>query len=152
MAEEGGVERSVDYFRDSAALIKDYGDKAIQCCISAWNELCPQHQLNNITEVMHGKRGIFHSHDVAILEEAGGYGQISKITFEVNGHLTAKYLRKYKDSPRIVVDCCTWWDCGDCKQTHGWSDHIVVDAMENCVTEFPEITPASPHFFCCPLP
>lgn len=141
-----------DYPGDYKALIRDYGEEAIRCCIDSWNGLCPQYQLTNVTEVIHKKRGLFHSHDIEILEEEGGYGQISKISFEVNQHLTSKAFRKHKDSPQIVVDCCTWWDCGKCRETHGWKNHITVDVMKGCVTDFPEVNPASPHLFCCPVP
>ena len=146
---EGG---GVDYSKNHSVFIRDHGEQAIQCCIDEWNKLCPQYQLTNMIEVMHRKRWLFHSHDVTVLKEGGGEGQISKIAFEVNEHLTAKALRKHKDSPIIVVDCCTWWDCGECHETHGWSKHITVDVMAGHVSDFPEITPAAPHFFCCPLP
>ncbi len=147
LVKEGGV----DYPKDAKTLIRDYGEQAIQCCIGEWNKLCPQYSLTNVTEVKHQKRRLFHTHDVAVLEEGGGPGQISRVAFEVNEHLTAKALRKHPDTPMIVLDCSIWWDWGT-SQVHGWSSHIAVDVTKGHVTEFPEITPAAPHFYCCPLP
>ena len=146
LAKEG----EIDYSKNPSAFIRDYSDQAIQCCIKSWNELCPEHQLTNLTEVTHRKKWIFFGHDIAILEECKEEGEISKIVFEINEYLTAKAIRKNPDSPVMVLNCWTWWNC-EHHQVHGWMDRITVDVMNGCVTNFPEISPATPHVhFCSP--
>jgi hypothetical protein len=140
-----------DHPKDLAALLKEHGEQAIQCCIDTWNQLCPQYPLTNVTEVTRRKRWLFFGSDVVALEQDGSCGQISKIAFGINKRLTAKALRKHRDSPLIIVNCWICWDCG-AEQVRGWSSHIVVDVVRGCVAQFPDITPSTPHVHCCPLP
>lgn len=136
LLEEGG-----DYPKDPATLIKNCGGKCIQCCLDSWNGLCPGHPLTNVTEVTHQKRWLLFGHDTTVLEEVGGYGEISKIAFEVNGHLTAKALQQNSGSPVIVLNCRIWWQCGIHHQVHDWLKHITMDVEKCCVENFPEIVP-----------
>ncbi len=143
-------ERTV-HSEELTALIRDHGDKAIRCCVDSWNELCPQHLLTNLTEVKHRKRWLFCGHDMTMLEEGGDYGEISKIAFEINEHLTSKALRRHKDSPVIILNCWIWWNFGK-EQVHGWFNHITIDVIKDRVTQFPQIIPPTSHVHCCPLP
>ena len=145
---EGGV---ADHPKDSATLIQHYGEQAIQCCIDSWNQLCSMYPLSNVTEVVRRKRWLFCGSDVNVLEQREADGQISRITFGINRGLTARALQKSTDSSPVVVNCWIWWNC-EGEQVRGWSDYIVVDITKNCVLRFPEITPATAHFHCCPLP
>ncbi len=148
----GLVEEGIaDYPKDSATLIQHYGERAIQCCIDSWNQLYSQYPLSNLTEVLRRKKRLFYSSDVTVLEQGETPGRISRISFGINKRLTARALRRDGDSLLIAVNYRIWWNCeGD--QVRGWSDHIMVDVTKDCVTQFPEITPATAHFHCCPLP
>jgi hypothetical protein len=147
MAKEGGK----DYPKDPVTLIKEYGDQAIKCCINSWNQLCPQHQLTNLTDMIHEKHRLLLGHEVTSLKEDGTRGEISKLMLEVSQHLTKKALRKNPDSPVIVLNCWTWWNY-EIEQVHGWSNHIEVDVKKGCVIEFPEIVPPTPHLHSYPCP
>lgn len=146
MAMEGVTEYSIN----AKKLIEDYGDQAIQCCVNEWNQLCSEHPLTNVTKIAHQKRWRFFGHDVAVLEEDGACGEICKIELEINQHLTAKAIRKHPDSPVIVLNCRTWWNCEE-EKVHGWSYHIEIDVMKCCITQFPEIIPVTPHVYSYPL-
>ena len=140
-----------DHTKYPATLIKEYGDQAIRCCISAWNQLCPQHQLTNLSDMVHEKPPLLCGHEVTSLKEEGTRGEISKIMFEVSQHLTKKALRKNPDLPVIVLNCWTWWNYGT-EQVHGWPNHIEVDVEKGCVIKFPEIVPPTPRLYCDPCP
>ena len=144
-------ESGTDYPRNAHALVEEYGDQAIQCCIDSWNQLCPDHPLTNLTQMDHRRRWLFCGHDVTSLKEDGVFGEISKIAFEVNQHLTAKALHKHPDSPVIILNCWTWWNYGK-EQVHGWLNHIEVDVVNGNVALFPEIAPPTPHSHSYPLP
>ena len=137
--------------KDAAALCRDRGDRAVQCCISEWNRLCPQYPLTNVTEVIHRKRWLFFGPDVCCLEQNGGCGQISRVTFGINRRLTARALRRQGNLPIIMLNCWICWNCG-ATQVRGWSNHIAIDVSRDCVVQFPHITPVTPHVYCCPLP
>lgn len=141
-----------NYPKDLAVLLKDYGGHAVQCCINAWNQLCPQCPLTNTTEVVNRKRWLFSGPDAVTLEQSADCGQISKIVLGINRRLTAKALRRGGDLPLIVVDCWIYWNCGT-EQVRGWRPScIVVDVAKGCVVRFPDIVPATPHVHFCPLP
>ena len=144
-------EVGTDYPKDVDTLIKDYGDEAIRCCISSWNQLCPHHPLTNVTEILHRNRYRFYGHDVSLLKEEGTRGEISEIAFDVNKHLTAKALRKHPDSPIVVLNCRTWWNYGT-GEARGWTGHIEVDVAEGCVKKFPEVIPVTQHSDLWPIP
>jgi hypothetical protein len=137
--------------RGIATLLRDHGEQAIQCCINTWNQLCPLYPLTNLTEVIHRKRWLFLGPDVVTLEQNGRCGQISRIVFGINRRLTAKALRKYTDPPLIIVNCWICWNCG-ASRVRGWPSRIVVDVVKDCVAQFPDVVPATPHVYCCPLP
>ncbi len=144
----GSVENCPENVR---MLLRDHGDQAIQCCINAWNQLCPDYPLTNTTEVMHRKRWLFFGPDIVDLEQGGDCGQISRIAFGLNGRLTARAFRKHRDLPSVIVNCWIHWNCGE-TCVRGWSKHIAVDVMKDCVAQFPDVIPATPHVHCCPLP
>lgn len=144
-------DRRTHHQKDHESLIKEYGDQAIKCCINSWNQLCPKHQIANLTEMEHRKRWLFCGHEVTSLKEEGASGEISKLILEVNEHLTKKALRKHPESSVIVLNCWTWWNY-EKEQVHGWLDHIEVDVEKGCVTQFPEIAPPTPHVHVYPLP
>ena len=147
MAEESGV----DYSKDHAVLLKNHTDQAIRCCINAWNQLCPQHPLTNLTKAVQRKRWWLFGSEVVVLEQSGDCGQISKITLGINKRHTRRTFRKYGDQLLMTVNCWICWNCG-AERVRGWPDHIVVDVKGNCVVRFPDVARATPHVHWYPLP
>jgi len=133
------------YPKSNAMLLKDYHDQAIQCCINSWNQLCPSYPLAKVTEVTKQKRlGLFGS-DVAFIVKSGNGEEISRIVFEINNRLTARAFRKHHESLLVIVDFRIWWNY-DGYLVRGWLNHIMVDVVNNCVVNFPQITPTSPYW------
>ena len=126
------------------APLKEYGEQAIQCCIDSWNRLCPQYPLTNVTAAKRRKRWSFVGPDVVTLEQAGDCGQISRITFGINGYASRSALRKRAEPPKITVNCWIHWNC-EITRVRGWSDRIVVDIEKDCVVQFPNVVPMTPH-------
>ena len=144
-------EERTEYPRDAAALINLYEDEAIRCCIDSWNQLCSEHPLTNATEVAHRKRFRFCGHNVAMFRADEICGEISKVAFEANKHLTAKALKENPDLPVMVLNCWTWWRC-ESGNVRGWIGHIEIDVAKRCVTQFPEIHSAIHHLELWPVP
>ncbi len=136
---------------DSAIAFREYTDQAIRCCIDTWNQLCPQHPLMNLTEIVWRKRWSLSGSDIAVLEQSGECGQISKITFGVSRQLAQRTFLKHGDQLLVTVDCQICWNCGT-ERVRGWSNCIVVDIKGNRVVQFPDVTCVTPHFHWYPLP
>jgi hypothetical protein len=133
------------YTKDNEMLLKNCHERAIQCCIDSWNQICPEHPLSNITKVAKQKQWRLFNSGIAIVVKSGNKGDVSKIVFEINNKLTAKAFRKHHESQLVVVNCRIWWNY-DGYLVRGWIDHIVVDAVNNKVVDFPQITPSFPYW------
>jgi hypothetical protein len=144
-------EKMFSYANGCTAMLKKYGEQAVQCCINTWNQLCPDYPLTNLKEVTHRKRWVLFGSDVYILEQNGPCGHISKIVFGVNRRHTAKALQRNEDLPLMTLNCWIWWNCGE-NWVRGWSNRIVVDLAKNRVVDSIYAIPITPHVHWCPLP
>lgn len=144
-------ENVMSYANGRTAMHKKYSEQAVQCCISKWNQLCPDYPLTNVKEVTQRRRWILFGPDVFTFEQNGPCGHISKIVFGIDRKHATKALQRNGDLPLMTLNCRIWWNCGE-NRVRGWSNHIVVDLAENRVVNSIRVIPVTPHVHWCPLP